>query len=145
MGGLAERARLIIVCRVARNDDEARASINQVLEVGATSLTNVVHLHHLNNDQELTRNHTDALQRKLIATQVEVRELQDHQVSLERRVFKIERQLAICQDETSRKPNNTPREYNILYSLFWIYRLSLCIYTRDVFMFIVRPRDFISR
>ena len=45
------------------------------MEVGATTVVNRVRLHHLNEDQEITRNHTETMQRELAANKAEVKEL----------------------------------------------------------------------
>ena len=100
----------MIVRRVSRNDEQERAAIHRIVEVGATLVTNTFCLHHLNEDQELTINRTDAMQRELTTTRAEVRELREHHVSLERRMFEKKLQLAKTEAEASRKTINTPCE-----------------------------------
>ena len=84
----------MFIRRVARNDEQERAAIHRVVEVDATMVLNMVRLRHLSEDQELTRTHTDALQRELAANRSEVRELRQRQATLERRVLETEQGLA---------------------------------------------------
>ena len=109
-GGSPDRVLPILVRRVARNVEQGRTNFNQAMEIHANSGVNTVRLCHLNDEQELTRTHTDAQQIELNACQSEVRDLRQNQVALRRRVWETEQQLAESRAKSSTNQNNTPRE-----------------------------------
>lgn len=61
----------IMVRRIARQGEQARATTNQFLELGATTEVIAVHLHRLDEDHDQTRDHTEDLQKEVTATRAE--------------------------------------------------------------------------
>ena len=64
-GGSADRALLVIVHRIAHQTDQAQISINRILEVNATAQANTADILRLDELQDDTQNHIEALQRQV--------------------------------------------------------------------------------
>ena len=45
---------------IARQGEQARATTNQIMEVGATTEVNTIRLRRLDEDHDQTRNHTES-------------------------------------------------------------------------------------
>ena len=84
-GGAADRALPVIVNRIARQFDQSRMSINRILEVNAAAQANAADILRLDEMQDDTQHHTEALQRQLNAAESEIRGLREHQDAQERR------------------------------------------------------------
>ena len=84
-GGTADRALPVIVNRIARQFDQSRMSINRILEVNAAAQANTADILRLDEMQDDTQHHTEALQRQLNAAESEIRGLREHQAAQERR------------------------------------------------------------
>ena len=83
-GGLADRALPFIVHRIARQPDLAWILINQILEVNAIVLANTADILHLDELQDDTQNHTEALERQVNDAQAKIRVLREYQATQER-------------------------------------------------------------
>ena len=92
-GGSADRALLIMVRHIARQGEQARAITDQVMEVGTTTKVTAVLLRHLDEHQDQTRDHAEALQKEAIATRVELRELRGRQAIMERRSIEVDQRV----------------------------------------------------
>ena len=66
---------------MARNDEQGRAAIDRVMQVNAATGVNTVHICNLEDNHNATRDRTNFLQRELAASQAEVRELRERQLS----------------------------------------------------------------
>lgn len=60
-GGSVDKALPVMVRRITRQGEQARASANQIMEVGATTEVTAVSVHHLDEDHDRTQDHTEAL------------------------------------------------------------------------------------
>ena len=74
-GGSADRVLPIMVRRISRNTILGQSTINRVLEIDANSGVNTVCIRQLESAHERTLVHNAALQRELIETRAEVKEL----------------------------------------------------------------------
>ena len=83
-GGTNDRALPVIVCHISHQVDQSYISINRILEVTIVSQENAINLHRLDGDHDETRHHTDMLHVEMIASQIEMRALQERQTTLER-------------------------------------------------------------
>ena len=66
----------VIVYRIARHDQQARAYANQILEVGATTEVTTVHRHHLDKNHNCTRDHTESLQREVTTARAKFKNIE---------------------------------------------------------------------
>ena len=64
-GGSADRALPVMVCRIARNVEQGRATIDRVMEVDANSGVNTVRIRHLEEALKGTRGTNDTLRQQL--------------------------------------------------------------------------------
>lgn len=74
----------LMVRRIARQGEQARATTDQVMEVGATTEVTTVCLYRLDEDHDWTRYQTKALQKKVTATRAELREFWERRAIMER-------------------------------------------------------------
>lgn len=100
IGGSVYRALLVKVCRIAFHGEQAQASVNQIMEFGDTTKVTAVHLLHLDEDHDRTRDLTEVLQDETTATRAKIRGLQEHQATLWRCVIQVEHQVAKSRAET---------------------------------------------
>ena len=95
IGGSADRAPPFIVHRIAHYGEQARASVNHIKEVGATTKVTAIRLRRMDKDHDQTRNHIEALPEEVTAARAEVREFSERQVALERHM--IEEKLQVTE------------------------------------------------
>lgn len=87
-GGSADKDYLpIMVRRITHQGDQARATTDQVMEVGATIEVTAVCLRRLYEDHHQTRDHAEGLQKEVTVTRAEMREFWRCQAIMERRVI----------------------------------------------------------
>ena len=84
-GGTTDKALPVIVHRIACQADQARISINQVLQVNVAAENNVADILRLNELRDDTQHHTEALQRKVDVAQSVITELKEQQAAQDKR------------------------------------------------------------
>ena len=82
-----------MVRRISRNTILGQATIDRVVEIEANSGFKTIHIRQLESAHERTLVRNANLQRELVETQAEVRELRAQQVRADRRIRDIERLL----------------------------------------------------
>ena len=76
-GRLADRDLRVMVRHIARHGKQARASANQIMEVGATTEVTAVRLRCLDKDLDRKQYHTETLYKEVTATRAEIREYRE--------------------------------------------------------------------
>ena len=74
-GGSADRSLPVLVRRVARNNEQRRATIDRVMQVDATTGVNTFRIRNLKGSHNATRDRTNFMMREPAASHAEVREL----------------------------------------------------------------------
>ncbi|CAH1440060.1 unnamed protein product [Lactuca virosa] len=93
-GGSADRARPVMIRRIARNVEQGRAAIDRVMEIDANSGVNTVRIRHLEDAVEGTRRTNETLRQQLAASRTEILELRVRQRAHERHLQEVVPQLA---------------------------------------------------